>query len=427
MTNTLRRIRFKLSYDNILIAVFALVYFLDVKCLCLIKYSRAKDLNALELMAPLFVGLFMLMLFSKVGREYLNRGRFVTSVLIYTVLVVIITAVYSMRTYSESVLDIFIASFHFFILFATPLLFYLFQRSEKTMHNLLKVLVFLGVASSLVAILQGVCSQLHIRFLLPGSYQFGGYRYGRIRLSPTNLARFSALYLTYKFIAEREKRLLTGMCASVGLFSIIYYGSTRMDMIAFAVCIAMMLYFAGSKKKVYSVLLILAVVVFLSMGYASVILESFSESGENGASTTARMGAIQYFLTYFKKNPLLGMGYVVPRSPSLTRIWSGPYGVYYFDDLGLMGGLFHYGIMGIVINVLPLARLVYIAVKLLIMKRSEGIWAIGVITYILVSQISLNYLDYQRTLIFPLYWALFEVLYINESYTFNRTIGKAGE
>ena len=91
---------------------------------------------------------------------------------------------------------------------------------------------------------------------------------------------------------------------------------------------------------------------------------------------------------------------------------------YYFDDLGLLGGLLHFGLLGIILHIVPLARMLFIAFKLLKQKRTESVWALGAITYIVVSQISLNYLDYHRTVVVPLYWALFEILYANVDYSF---------
>ena len=418
MSNILKRKRIELSYDNILIAFFGVVFFLDAKCLCLVDYKRSYDLNACEILAIAVIGFFFIMLFSRVGRYYLGTMRFIVSVLIYMVIIIFITAIYSMMVYGENVLDVYIGACHFFLLFSTLLYAYLFQRDQKTMHLMIRIFCFIGIASIIVTIIQGICSQLGIPSFFLGSYRFGRYRYGRIRLSPTNIGRFSTIYMFYRFITDREGRLFTGVCSIAGLFAIIYYGSTRIDIISLTLCVVVMLFLVGKKKKIYRVLLVLGTIVFLFSGFASTILASFSSEGGEAGSTIARMGAIQYYYSYFKSNPLLGMGLVMPRNAYLTSIWSGPSGIYHFDDLGLMGGLFRYGVLGIVFHIIPIIRMTYIAIKMVIQKRSEGIWAVGAITYILVSQISLNYLDYQRTLIFPLYWALFETLYKNENYCF---------
>ena len=208
------------------------------------------------------------------------------------------------------------------------------------------------------------------------------------------------------------------------MFVSFFYGSTRIDFIALGACITVMLFFAGSKKPLYRVLLIIAFIIFLIYGYADVLIESFSSKGEMAGSTLARIGAIDYFSSIFRENPIFGMGFVRPRNAYLRRIWSGPRGIYYFSDLGAYGHLLQYGLIGSILYILPLGRMIYIAIKLYRQKRSEGVWALGAMAYIVVSQISLNYTEYMRGLGSVAYWAVLETLYRGKEFSFSKDVSK---
>lgn len=421
MVNVRRTKKLILSYDNLLLLFFAAVYILDARGLSIIPVSSRDTLSILEFVALGAVVFVASMLISKSGRMFLKEESYLSMYMVIVTISVAVISLYSIKKYDENIIDVYVCSVPFFLFFMTPLLVYLMRKDPRSMRKVLKMLVVIGVSTSVMILIQGLCSDFGIPYVLPGSFRIG-YRNGRIRVGVTNIGRFGTIFMLYKFIVGGKRRLLYGLFAALGVFVLVYYGQTRMDMISLAACAVAMLFFAGSKKPIYRVLLIVAFIVFLFYDYADVILESFSEKSDKGASTIARLGAIDYFYSVFKEDPLMGMGFIRPRNAYLRRIWSGPRGVFYFSDLGALGHLMQYGLIGVALYILPLARMIYISIKLLRQRRSEGVWAIGVIAYILVSQVSLNYTEYQRGPGSVAYWAVMESLYKGEEYGFSREI-----
>ncbi|MCR5721534.1 MAG: O-antigen ligase family protein [Lachnospiraceae bacterium] len=421
MVNVRRTKKLILSYDNLLLLFFAAVYILDARGLSIIPVSSRDTLSILEFVALGAVVFVASMLISKSGRMFLKEESYLSMYMVIVTISVAVISLYSIKKYDENIIDVYVCSVPFLLFFMTPLLVYLMRKDPKSMRKVLKMLVVIGVSTSVMILIQGLCFDFGIPYVLPGSFRIG-YRNGRIRVGVTNIGRFGTIFMLYKFVVGGKKRLLYGLFAALGVFVLIYYGQTRMDMISLAACAVAMLFFAGSKKPIYRVLLIVAFIVFLFYDYADVILESFSEKGDKGASTIARLGAIDYFYSVFKEDPLMGMGFIRPRNAYLRRIWTGPRGVFYFSDLGALGHLMQYGIIGVALYILPLARMIYITIQLLRQRRSESVWAIGVIAYILVSQVSLNYTEYQRGPGSVAYWAVMESLYKGEEYGFSREI-----
>lgn len=421
MVNVRKSKKLILSYDNLLLLFFAAVYILDAKGLSFFPVNAKLTLSSLEIIALAAVFFVALMLISKRGRSFLKEESYMSMYMVVVILITVIISIYSIRKYSENIVDVYVCSMPFLMFFMTPLLAYLMRKDPVSMRKVLRMLVVIGVSTSVMILIQGLCSDFGIPYVLPGSFRIG-FRNGRIRVGVTNIGRFGTIFMLYKFIVGGKRRLLYGLFAALGVFVLVYYGQTRMDMISLAACAVAMLFFAGSKKPIYRVLLIVAFIVFLFYDYADVILESFSEKSDKGASTIARLGAIDYFYSVFKEDPLMGMGFIRPRNAYLRRIWTGPRGVFYFSDLGALGHLMQYGIIGVALYILPLARMIYITIQLLRRRRSESVWAIGVIAYILVSQVSLNYTEYQRGPGSVAYWAVMESLYKGEEYGFSREI-----
>jgi hypothetical protein len=173
-----------------------------------------------------------------------------------------------------------------------------------------------------------------------------------------------------------------------------------------------LLYSDNKNIKILMTMGLIAITAYVLLsGTFSSFFDSFSVDSEEASSTTARLNAIEYFKTFIDRNPFLGMGIIRPYTAELTLIWSGPFGTAYFDDLGLLGGFYRMGILGLSVMVIPLLRMSYLTYKLWRLKAKEAYTLLGVVVYLLASQTAQNYLDFQRAVIASFYWAIIEYLY----------------
>jgi hypothetical protein len=164
-------------------------------------------------------------------------------------------------------------------------------------------------------------------------------------------------------------------------------------------------------KQISIVVLTLLMIAGVLSNRIDALFSSFSVTSDMGGSTLTRLMAMQYFKTFTDANPLLGMGIVRPYTPELTYIATGPNGVAYFDELGLLGGFFRLGILGMFVIVFPLVRMMYCCFRIYKYKAPLNSLFVGIMVYILISQVSLNYLDFQRAVIASFYWAILEFYY----------------
>ncbi len=69
------------------------------------------------------------------------------------------------------------------------------------------------------------------------------------------------------------------------------------------------------------------------------------------------------------------------------------------------------GILGLFILLIPLIRILYLLIKMVKNKWYDRKLFVGIVSFLLICQISQSYMDFQRAFIASFYWAMME--YIN--------------
>lgn len=54
-----------------------------------------------------------------------------------------------------------------------------------------------------------------------------------------------------------------------------------------------------------------------------------------------------YYFNGFMQHPIMGQGFIKPINSALTTLLYGPYGFYYLEDVGIVGCLFTFGLVGV--------------------------------------------------------------------------------
>lgn len=347
--------------------------------------------------------------------ECIKKYSHIKYFLFYAVIVMITESLYSILIYKENIYDVTWASTHFLLLFLLPILIFYFEndKNDKSFRHLM----ILGICSALLNFLAVSFEELGIPHILLGVPSMGS-RYGHARLGITNIGTMATIYLFSKIIEEKSKKKKITMLVILGfiLVAFVFFQATRMANIGLAAAyILMLLCYRNDKNKKIIYLLIVIVAVCAIVVNSDTIFGSFSVDSEQGASTVARLMGIAYFREILKENPLMGMGLIRPRNSMLLEIWSGPYGTFYLDDLGTMGGIFETGIIGSLLYLFPLLRMIYVSYRLYKVKESHYVFAVGMTMYYFVSQMSLSYLSQSRVIGMVIVWAYLEVLYKRNS------------
>lgn len=68
---------------------------------------------------------------------------------------------------------------------------------------------------------------------------------------------------------------------------------------------------------------------------------------EGGGSITGRLAMYAYYFNGFMQHPIMGQGFIKPINSALTTLLYGPYGFYYLEDVGIVGCLFTFGLVGV--------------------------------------------------------------------------------
>jgi hypothetical protein len=187
-----------------------------------------------------------------------------------------------------------------------------------------------------------------------------GYRY-RFQFALVIMLLFYSL-----FKVSNERKPVFSILVFLILFYLVYFLQSRTTLVVMA--ITLVIYFLRNysiKEKVrnlfvYGSLVLLASIVFFSLGYTGLyekykvlyenVLEAFTKGNPDEASSAMRYMEYKTALDYIGKNPLLGNGFI-------SNQWNGGFhslfGYFYPVDIGILGNIFVFGIIGTALIYLP--------------------------------------------------------------------------
>jgi O-antigen ligase len=110
----------------------------------------------------------------------------------------------------------------------------------------------------------------------------------------------------------------------------------------------------------YGGIALVAVTVFVTLGYTALfdkyqilyqnVFNVFQGESPDEASSAVRFMEFNTALDYIKKNPLLGNGFI---SNQWNGGWHDILGYFYPVDIGILGNIFVFGILGTIVIYLP--------------------------------------------------------------------------
>lgn len=317
-----------------------------------------------------------------------------------------------------------ISSSSIFLLYGGALLFILvFPIYEVLCSNrdaFLYNIVLIGYGVLLFrALMWGMHNFLHINFLF---YGYGGGRTGWSRsiggvlLERSNGTFIDGLLFAYslsnlfslsKVNVNRFKSLL-GIIFLYIFAGIIYQSRVQILFYSFTLLIALLHYNSKRKNNLLWVFLVIFSILFLYILFQSRInafLGSFSpDAGEMGWSTQVRMVEYSYFKQLWSdSNKWLGFG-LISDAGGILRWSEGTTYQIYMSDVGFILQLYQFGIIGLIIDSIPLIKGMFTSIKAL--KKNSNTYNSFIIyltIYLVISCTSFNPYVYILIPILPLY------------------------
>ncbi len=377
------------------------------------KYSGSMPPRAVMGVIPYAIFAYIMMV-GKYKDRAIDKYKFVSIYILMSIIISIIIILYSIITYNQSFIAVFTAGHYYFSLISVSGYLLLFEIDENEFYKMLRIVAIFGAINTMIVLFCALSADFGVPIIFKGFTSIG-FRDGHTRAAYRAMSYYSFIYYFANVLRKDCKaRLIKVLYLGIGLFGMVYVVNTRIVIISMAVALTCILVLNTERKVIkylsYVVIVVLVIYAIFS-NQIDTIFSSFSVDSELGGSTLARIIAIDYFSTFTKDNPLFGMGIVYPSTPELRLIFSGPTGTSYFDDLGIMGGYFRLGLLGMFVIIVPLLRMLYLTFKIYRNKLPYSSLFVGIMAYILVSQVSLNYLDFQRAIIASFYWAIMEFYY----------------
>ncbi len=244
-----------------------------------------------------------------------------------------------------------------------------------------------------------------------------------IRIGLGSIANIMILYNFYIIITRKKKKLFSYIQLALGLYCSVVVQQTRMYIITVILSMIIMFAYSGSvtSKKIRRGVLLLVGVIMLSGNVIQNYVGSFSIISDKGSSTVARLGAIEYYMSIFMKNPLFGFGFT-----SNSAIRNGGAG-YDMTDVGFVGLLAQVGLFSIILYIFIFVRMTYILYK---MKKMQYIdlsysYMVGLYTFALFTSGSLIMTNHGRAMTIPFLLAIYEFKYYKYKKFIHNRIGKS--
>lgn len=315
--------------------------------------------------------------------------------------------------YEQSIIQVISCSMHFYLLFA----YFVYKTMIKSVNDVIvveKIIVKFSAILSTLFILQFLIYSKYGVFLKVPI----GIRNGTLRITAfsifTNIGLIISLFNILKKSQQCKKINIYNFIVS--LIYLVVIQKTRSILMIMIVSIFIGIIFFLRKRNTAKMMIFLSIVISVMTIYlVSESADKFYNSIGMDYGVMARNGAIEYYINGVKEKPLLGIGFInYGEREDLDIMLTGEQGIYYRDDVGIIGLLHTLGIIGIIWYVLLLYKIGKMLFNLADKRNIDSsIEFITIYSYILFSSFNVIILDPQRIAILPVVLAMIEAIYIN--------------
>lgn len=338
---------------------------------------------------------------------------------VYSIIIIVVITMTTIQ-YNYTINQImFVIAPYLYIYFTYPLI-YIFsceQKEFKFITEIVKVIV-------LMIIIKAICwvaySKFGVTLFSYLTFQYENwYRNGTLRIDGGCLLGFTFAYIwSNSYIKDTVKRRIISFMI---LCFVLFVTQYRFQSISLCVTI-FSCYWVSSNGKYdrnnRKIVGSLAVLLFIVLGGASNILDSFSSEGVYGGSTIVRIQTIaHYWDLMIDKKAIFGLGMLNQGNATCYEMMGranqwGLESLYYLSDIGILGGFFQFGLLSI-----PLYGLLFCqgwkTLKLCQSQKKQfySILVGALISYMFFSNFALNFFDIQRAFGLSFVLSIFSYLY----------------
>lgn len=288
------------------------------------------------------------------GKLYIDGLFF--GVLFTFILFIIFESVISYVKYSDlggSAITVVNSALHYISPFLAYWAFIQFKIDKNARYAILeKYILAFGFISNLVAIFSFLLfERFQINILGIDTTVMQNFRNGSIRFGIGDFCVLLALFICLIKVLDNKASLyhLSILCMSI--YQYVFITKTRMMIFTIIVLIVfsiVILNRRGVLSKATTVFILVCAALFVLANYKSLYVYVNSYISEDHSILT-RFSEINYYYEHFLTEPLLGSGFINPKSEAFYLFEGGITGRWSKTDLGVLGFLFQFGIVGIVI------------------------------------------------------------------------------
>lgn len=385
---------------KILSSIYISLYFILV--------SKVFGLTSLDSLAKILVLINLVL--SILILPYILRTKYhLNKYILFFLILVLVEAIISYFNYRQDISDVMSILILYFSFISYYVLSFITKNYKK--NNILhKYFIISMTICIMLNTFQYIVFDKGI-YLLDINYSFS--RYDSLRITANASIINIGLIIITAFILESNKK---NKCVFIilfllGIYNSIFIQKTRsILLITLASIVAMLLLkFKDNFKKIITTTLILVIVILLIIKLP--IFDSYFEVKlSDDLGIIARKEAIIYFIDQLKNNFVFGTGIIKPIPGDWTYTYlTGPYNIYYHDDVGIIGFTNKFGIVGFIWYIMLNIKLIIYIWK--IRKYNNSVYSlvnVGCVTYITLSMYNLIMMDYQRIGVFIILLSMIE-------------------
>ena len=222
------------------------------------------------------------------------------------------------------------------------------------------------------------------------------FRNGSVRIIIGEMLIYPMIMISISRLIEKKHNIIDILNIVFGLFSVVFVARTRAVMIG--IVLAILLYILVRKDlNIYLRILIVTTVTVLLVVFVlsySGILNQISLYLNSDWGILRRYDTVKFYLNQFYHYPLLGMGLLGgSKNLPFSELLFGPYGVYYRGDVGAIGFINAYGIIGLLWLIMLFKNLIQTGIN----YKKNG-YLIIITLYCAVTMVSLDFMNSNRSM-----------------------------
>lgn len=327
----------------------------------------------------------------------------------FLILSTLVITLLSMGIYRENILYSFKMSYYYLIPISY-LFFSVYFSDETVLRKFINTFVFIGTLYSLIIILQVfVYKYLGIVFLNfheKGIGEFVVRSYGIRIARPESYIVFSYILLLIRVYMRYGNKILNYVYICIHLFYIFTISMTRVSMIMCGILGLFLCYMLiKDKSRLISYLLVFLIIVLVITFGSELVLQLLYGEESRISSLMIRLNEVSFYASQFFNNIFFGRGF--PSDNNYYYLNHGPEGKFFITDVGVLGFLSVYGLIGIIFVMITSFKIFNLWKNTKKDTANKNVIFI-LILYLVMSLPTLFVLDPQRVIILPIILAFID-------------------